>query len=149
MERVLERFRRRLVRALSSPGKAPKHAPWKTGFTRVMCSTLQCELRSTFPNLRVTNVIRLVTYYTLAPLESPDSSWMTRSHRSRRRDKGLWSLSTSYGIPVTIIYELGAYMLLPSTIQYCYTLPRGLLLYLCVVLFFGNVCLNKYLDKIK
>ena len=57
--------------------------------TGVMCSTSQCELRSTFPNLRVTNVIRIVTYYTLPPLESPDSSWMTRSQRSRRRDKGL------------------------------------------------------------
>ena len=55
----------------------------------VMCSTSQCELRSTFPNLRVMNVIRIVTYYTLPPLESPDSSWMTRSQRSRRRDKGL------------------------------------------------------------
>ena len=59
----------------------------------VKCSTSQCELRSTFPNnninLRVTNVIRIVTYYTLHPLESPDSSWMTRSQRSRRRDKGL------------------------------------------------------------
>ena len=55
----------------------------------VMCSTSQCELRSTFPNLRVTNVIRIVTFYTMPPLESPTSSWMTRSHRSRRRDKGL------------------------------------------------------------
>ena len=55
----------------------------------VMCSTSQCELRSTFPNLRVTNVIRIVTFYTLPPLESPTSSWMTRSQRSRRRDKGL------------------------------------------------------------
>ena len=54
-----------------------------------MCSTSQCELRSTFPNLRVTNVIRIVTFYTLPPLESPTSSWMTRSQRSRRRDKGL------------------------------------------------------------
>ena len=57
--------------------------------TGVKRSTSQCELRSTFPNLRVTNVIRIVTYYTLPPLESPDSSWMTRSQRSRRRDKGL------------------------------------------------------------
>ena len=56
----------------------------------VMCSTSQCELRSTFPNLRVTNVIRIVTLYTLPPLESPTSSWMTRSQRSRRRDKGLY-----------------------------------------------------------
>ena len=57
--------------------------------TGVMCSTSQCELRSTFPTSRVTNVIRIVTYYTLPQLESPDSSWMTRSQRSRRRDKGL------------------------------------------------------------
>ena len=34
--------------------------------------------------------MRIVTYYTLSPLESPTSSWMTRSQRSRRRDKGLW-----------------------------------------------------------
>ena len=33
-----------------------------------------------------------MTYYTLPPLESPDSSWMTRSQRSRRRDKGLLGL---------------------------------------------------------
>ena len=39
----------------------------------VMCSTSQCELRSTFPNLRVTNVIRIVTFYALPPLESPSS----------------------------------------------------------------------------
>ena len=31
----------------------------------VMCSTSQCEFRSTFPNLRVTNVIRIVRFYTL------------------------------------------------------------------------------------
>ena len=62
-----------------------------------MYSTSQCELRSTFPNLRGTNIIRTVTYYTLPSLESPDSSWMTRSQRSRRRDKGLWRLWRSYG----------------------------------------------------
>ena len=56
----------------------------------VVCSMSQCELRSTFPNVRVTNVIRIVTYYTLPPVESPDSSWMTRSQRTRRRDKDLW-----------------------------------------------------------
>ena len=59
-------------------------------YNGVMCSTSQCELRSTFPNLRVANVIRIVTFYTLPPLESPTSSWMTRSQRSRRCDKGLW-----------------------------------------------------------
>ena len=37
----------------------------------VMCSTSQCELRSTFPNLRVTNVIRIVTFYTLPPSRQP------------------------------------------------------------------------------
>ena len=58
--------------------------------TGAMCSTSQCELRSTFPNLRVTNVIHIVTYYTLPRIESPTSSWMTRSQRSRRRDKGLY-----------------------------------------------------------
>ena len=60
-----------------------------------MCSTSQCELRSTFPNLRVTNVIHIVTYYTLPRIESPTSSWMTRSQRSRRRDKGLWLVEAS------------------------------------------------------
>ena len=30
-----------------------------------------------------------MTFSTLPPLESPTSSWMTRSQRSRRRDKGL------------------------------------------------------------
>ena len=84
---------------------AQQSAPYTIGFYReiamqsrtrlatlmgVMCSTSQCELRSTFPNLRVTNVIRTVTFYTLPPLELPTSSWMTRSQRSRRRDKGLW-----------------------------------------------------------
>ena len=40
--------------------------------------------------LRVTNVIFIVTYYTLPPIESSPSFWMTRSQRSRRRDKHLW-----------------------------------------------------------
>ena len=31
----------------------------------------------------------IVTYYILPPLESAGSFWMTRSQRSRRRDKGL------------------------------------------------------------
>ena len=44
-----------------------------------------------FQNLRVTNVIFIVMYYTLPPIESSPSFWMTRSQRSRRRDKGLWS----------------------------------------------------------
>ena len=39
----------------------------ESGDSNVKCSTSQCELRSTFPNLRVTNVIRIVTYYTLPP----------------------------------------------------------------------------------
>ena len=55
----------------------------------VLCTTSQCRLRYPFRNLRVTNVIFIVTYYTLPRIESPDSSWMTRSQRSRRRDKGL------------------------------------------------------------
>ena len=43
----------------------------------VMCSTSQCELRSTFPNLRVTNVIRIVTFYTLSRQTRP--GWRDRS----------------------------------------------------------------------
>ena len=38
-------------------------------------------------------MICIVTYYTLVPIESPDSFWMTRSQRSRRRNKGLWGLN--------------------------------------------------------
>ena len=67
----------------------------------------QCELRSKFPNLRVTNVIRIVTFYTLPPLESSTSSWMTRSQRSRRRDKGLsWIVETTNSRPTTILVPL-------------------------------------------
>ena len=42
----------------------------------VMCNTSQCELRSLRVNLGMLNVIRIVTYYTLPPLESPDSFWI-------------------------------------------------------------------------
>ena len=55
--------------------------------TVVMCNMSQCKLRSTCRNVRVTNVICIVTYYTLPPLESPDSFWMTRSQRYRHRIK--------------------------------------------------------------
>ena len=57
-----------------------------------MCNTSQCKLRSTFRNLRVPNVICIVTCYTLPLLESPDSFWMTWSQRSWRRDKGIFPL---------------------------------------------------------
>ena len=57
-----------------------------------MCTTSQCRLRYPFQNLRVTNVIFIVTYYPLPPIESSPSFWMTRSQRSRLRDKGLWSV---------------------------------------------------------
>ena len=40
----------------------------------VMCNTSQCELRSLRVNAGMLNVIRIVTYYTLPPLESPTSS---------------------------------------------------------------------------
>ena len=43
----------------------------------VMCKTSQCELRSLRVNSGMLNVIRIVTYYSLPPLESPDSFWMT------------------------------------------------------------------------
>ena len=54
-----------------------------------MCTTSQCRLRYPFQNLRVTNVIFIVTYYTLLRIESSPPFWMTRSQRPRRRDKGL------------------------------------------------------------
>ena len=44
--------------------------------TVVMCNTSQCELRSLCVNSGMLNVIRIVTYYTLPPLESPDSFWI-------------------------------------------------------------------------
>ena len=44
--------------------------------TGAMCKTSQCELRSIRVNSGMLNVIRIVTYYTLPPLESPTSSWM-------------------------------------------------------------------------
>ena len=56
----------------------------------VMCTMSQCKLRCPIRNVLVTNAICIVAYYTLPPIESPDSFWMTRSQRSRRRDKGLW-----------------------------------------------------------
>ena len=44
--------------------------------TGVMCNTSQCELRLLRVNSRMLNVIRIGTYYTLLPLESPDSFWI-------------------------------------------------------------------------
>ena len=44
--------------------------------TGVMCNTSQRELRSLRVNSGTLNVIRIVTYYTLPPLESPDSFWI-------------------------------------------------------------------------
>ena len=44
--------------------------------TGVMCNTSQFELRSFRVNSGMLNVIRIVTYYTLLPLESPDSFWI-------------------------------------------------------------------------
>ena len=44
--------------------------------TGAMCKTSQCELRSLHVNSGMLNVIRIVTYYTLPPLESPDSFWI-------------------------------------------------------------------------
>ena len=41
-----------------------------------MCKMSQCELRSLRVNSGMFNVIRIVTYYTLPPLESPDSFWI-------------------------------------------------------------------------
>ena len=63
----------------------------------VMRTTSQCKLRCPFRNLRITNVIFIVTYYTLPPLESTYSFWMTRSLRSRRRNKGLYAAGRGPG----------------------------------------------------
>ena len=43
----------------------------------IMCTTSQWKLRCPFRNFPVTNVIFIVTYYTLPPIELPDSFWMT------------------------------------------------------------------------
>ena len=44
--------------------------------TGAMCKTSQCGLRSLRVNSGMLNVIRIVTYYTLPPLESPTSTWI-------------------------------------------------------------------------
>ena len=44
--------------------------------TGAMCKTSQCELRSLRVHSGMLNVIRIVTYYTLPPLQSPDSFWI-------------------------------------------------------------------------
>ena len=46
----------------------------------VMCNMSQCELRSLRVNSGMLNVIRIVTYYTLPPLESPTSSWIAMAY---------------------------------------------------------------------
>ena len=43
---------------------------------QLVCNTSQCELRSLLLNSGMLNVVRIVTYYTLPPLESPDSFWI-------------------------------------------------------------------------
>ena len=40
-------------------------------------NTSQCELRALRVNSGMLNVIRIATYYTAPPLESPDSFWIT------------------------------------------------------------------------
>ena len=47
--------------------------------TVVMCTTSQCKLRSIFRNLRVRNVIYIVTWYTLPPFVSTRSGSCDRS----------------------------------------------------------------------
>ena len=48
--------------------------------TGAMCKKSQCELRSLRVNSGMLNVIRIVTYYTLPPLESPTSSWIAMAY---------------------------------------------------------------------
>ena len=52
--------------------------------TGAMCKTSQCELRSLRVNSGMVNVIRIVTYYTLPPLESPDSFWIAMAISRQR-----------------------------------------------------------------
>ena len=49
-----------------------------------MCNTSQCELRSLRVNSGMLNVIRIVTCYTLPPLESPDSFWIAMAFSRQR-----------------------------------------------------------------
>ena len=68
-----------------------------------------------------TNVIFIVTYYTLPPLESSTSSWMTRSQRSRRRDKGRWRLcnplSARNGVARIFVWGGGHPVHFPSSLR--------------------------------
>ena len=61
---------RRLDRSIASPRTS------LATLMGVMWNTSQCELRSLRVNSGMLNAIRIVTYYTLPPLESPDSSWI-------------------------------------------------------------------------
>ena len=45
--------------------------------TVVMCNMPQCKLRSLRVNSGMLNVICIVAYYTLPPIESPDPFWIT------------------------------------------------------------------------
>ena len=49
-----------------------------------MCNTSQCKLRSLRVNSGMFNVICIVTYYTLPPLESPDSFWIAMAFSRKR-----------------------------------------------------------------
>ena len=71
----------------------------------VMCNTSQCKLRSPFRNLRVMNIICIVTHYTIPPFGSLDSFWIMRSQRSRRRDKGLWGLGVYVSAHISVTKE--------------------------------------------
>ena len=58
------------------------------GLYRENAITIDSEARDPFGG-NVYYVICIVTSYTLPPNGSLDSFWITRSQRSRRRDKGL------------------------------------------------------------
>ena len=64
--------------------------------TGAMCKTSQCELRSLRAKSGMLNVIRIVTYYTLPPLESPTSSWIAMA--SSRSRPNCWRIRRE-GIP--------------------------------------------------
>ena len=78
--------------------------------TGAMCKTSQCELRSLRVNSGMLNVIRIVTYYTLPPLESPDSFWIAMAI-SRQRPMALGVLNAigneTCRRDVTLLYFVG------------------------------------------
>ena len=88
---------------------------WRIGLYRENAIVIESEANDSFGGnvynvtMQITlsipefNVMFIVTYYTSPPIESSDSFWMTRSQRSRRRDKSLRVLTRNDGSKNIII----------------------------------------------